>query len=61
MERVGLDRLFWWDADEAERSPQRVAAQVMALGALEAIREVRDRFGPEIFEKVLSAPLLGLR
>jgi hypothetical protein len=60
MGRVGLERLFWWDADEAERSPQRIAAQVMALGTLEDICEVRKRFGPEIFEEVLSAPPRGL-
>ncbi len=60
MERVGFERLFWWDADETERSPQRVAAQVMALGTLEDIRNLRDRFGPEIFEEVLSAPPCGV-
>lgn len=60
MERAGIERLFWWDAPGAERSPQRVAAQVMALGTLEDIREVRERFGPEIFEEVLSAPPRGL-
>ena len=60
MERPGLKRLFWWEGGDAERSPLRVAAQVMALGTLEDIREVRERFGPEIFEKVLSAPPRGL-
>jgi hypothetical protein len=60
MERTGLGRLFWWDAQGAERSPQRVAAQVMALGTLEDIREVRERCGPGIFEEVLAAPPGGL-
>ena len=60
MSKTGLERLFWWDAGDAGRSPLRVAAQVMALGTLEDIREVRERFGPEIFEEVLSAPPRGL-
>ena len=60
MAKPGLERLFWWNTGDAERSPLQVAAQVMALGTLEDIREVRERFGPEIFEEVLSAPPRGL-
>ena len=37
-----------------------LAAEGLPTATLEDIRNVRDRFGPEIFEDVLSAPPRGL-
>lgn len=54
-----LDRLFWWK-DTAALSPERVAAQAMVLGTWDDIREARERYGEEIFAKVLTAPPRGL-
>ena len=52
-------RLFWWK-EKTPPSPQRIAAQVMVLGNLDDIHRVRELYGNQIFEEVLSDPPRGL-
>ncbi len=59
MDLDRLGRLFWWE-DAQSRSPERVAAQVMVIGDLQDIREVRHRFGEGIFRRVLASPPRGI-
>lgn len=54
-----FQRLFWW-GEASEPAPERVAAQVMVLGDLRDVHEVRERFGVDIFAKVLASPPPGL-
>ncbi len=59
MPMTRMDQLFWWD-DGVPRDPLRVAAQVMVFGDLKDFREASEKFGADIFAKVLDNPPRGL-
>jgi hypothetical protein len=59
MSEALLDRLFWWK-DAAALPPEEVAAQAMVLGTWDDIRAARERYGEDIFARVLAAPPRGI-
>jgi len=50
--------LFWWQAPELSlANPRRFLAQVMTLGTLEEVRQVKDFFGWDALkDALLNAP-----
>ena len=54
-------RLVWWKPPaEALAAPERVLAQVMALGTWEDIETAKQHWGIEAFRRVLAAPPPGV-
>ena len=54
-------RLVWWKTpEEALRAPDRVIAQVMALGTWDDIEIAKRHWGIEAFRRVLTAPPPGV-
>ena len=54
-------RLVWWKPpEEALRAPERVIAQVMALGTWDDIETAKRHWGIEAFRRVLAAPPPGV-
>lgn len=54
-------KLIWWKApDEALRWPDRLIAQVMALGTWDDIQTARNEWGDESFHRVLLSPPPGV-
>jgi hypothetical protein len=54
-------RLVWWKPpEEALRTPDRLVAQVMALGTWEDIQLAKRQWGEASFRRVLAAPPPGV-
>jgi hypothetical protein len=54
-------KLIWWKTpEEALRWPDRLIAQVMALGTWDDVETVRNVWGDEGFRRVLSSPPPGV-
>lgn len=54
-------RLIWWKPpSEALAAPERLLAQVMALGTWDDIQLAEQEWGREAFRRVLTAPPPGV-